>query len=191
MYKRLAAVVLAGVVGVGTITAQAQERGPRDGRNGGRDSMRENRGKHGGEKHGGGKRGGGKQMWSQMFGQLGLLNAQKEQIKPLMEKIKELSAGDKEQFKNYFESQKALIEADEFDEEAYRANIREAAQIKEDIAVKQALIKREIHAILTPVQKQKLNELFTEKKEHWEKMKKAKAKKSEGKGKSDKSCPKK
>jgi len=93
--------------------------------------------------------------------------------------MREVSTAGKDSYKEFFEAQKELIKAEQFDEEAYRLNIRKIAQHKEDIAVKQALIKREMHAVLTPIQKQKLDELTAETKEKWDAMKKEREEKSQ------------
>jgi len=197
MYKKMTAMVLAGMIGLVSQAQESSQQCPKGEQRGkcsiksrcgsmehGQRRMDELRGKYGmSGKHGecgkGGLRGskhsmGRGGMHGQMFSQLGLLNEQKEQIKVLTDKMREVCSADKDSYKEFFEAQKELIKAEKFDEEAYRSNIRKIAQIKEDMAVKQSLIKREIHAILTPTQKQKLDELTTEIKEKWEAMKKEK-----------------
>ena len=92
---------------------------------------------------------------------LELTDAQREQVKAIMESHRDAqkAAGDK-----MMEARKALhdaIAADAFDEAAIRAAAGAVAALDADAAVQQARIRAEIFAILTPEQVKKAKELRT------------------------------
>ena len=85
---------------------------------------------------------------------LDLSNEQKLKIKPLIEELQSLSPIKKDSTKQLYKSLKNIIEADSFDEKNYRKTYREIALIREDYAIRQALVKRKIYSLLTESQKE-------------------------------------
>lgn len=99
-------------------------------------------------------------MMKRVFEKLDLTEDQKSQVAALIDSIQQVTTSQRSQCKAIFREQKMLIEADEFDEAAYRINLQKVAVLKEDMAVKQALIKREIHALLNEKQKKLMDKYF-------------------------------
>jgi len=94
--------------------------------------------------------------------ELGLTDAQREQVKAVMEshRADQKAIGDRMQ-----KARKALhdaIAADTFDEAAIRAAAAEIGAVEADAAVLQARIHTEVVALLTPEQVKKAKELRTE-----------------------------
>lgn len=99
-------------------------------------------------------------MMQHLSHKLSLTDKQKSQIRPLILSFNKPPKIDSEKIKALVREQKALIESEHFDEQKFRKLYKQISAVKEDIAVKQALIKRQVYDLLTDEQKKKFETLF-------------------------------
>ena len=99
-----------------------------------------------------------------MFGQrmaqqLGLSDAQQQQIKGILETEQPKMQPLMQQLKQERQEMNALTESGTFDEAAVRAAAGKQAQTETDLAVERARVKSQIFAVLTPDQRTKAQEM--------------------------------
>lgn len=110
-----------------------------------------------------------------MFGQrmaqqLGLTDAQQQQIKSIMETEKPKMQPLMQQLKQERQQMNMLTDSGNFDEAAVRAAASKQAQTETDLAVERARVKSQIFAVLTPDQRTKAQEMqknFAGRRGHW------------------------
>lgn len=110
-----------------------------------------------------------------MFGQrmaqqLGLTEAQQQQIKSIMETEKPKMQPLMQELKQERQQMNALTDSGNFDEAAVRAAASKQAQSATDLAVERARVKSQIFAVLTPDQRTKAQEMeknFAGRRGHW------------------------
>jgi len=108
-------------------------------------------------------------MMKNVFDKLSLTDEQKAIIEEQLSSLKDIPHKNFEHFKTQREAQKALIDAEEFDETAFRENCRKSAKMKEDLSVKHALAKRKIRLCLTDEQKAEMDRMISNMKECYKK----------------------
>jgi Spy/CpxP family protein refolding chaperone len=99
-----------------------------------------------------------------MFGQrmaqqLGLSDAQQQQIKTIMQAEKPKIQPLMQELKQERQQMNSLTESGNFDEAAVRAAASKQAQTETDLAVERARVKSQIFAVLTPDQRTKAQEM--------------------------------
>ena len=110
-----------------------------------------------------------------MFGQrmaqqLGLTQAQQEQIKGILQSEKPKMQPLMQQLKQERQEMSSLTESGTFDEAAVRAAAGKQAQTETDLAVERARVKSQIFAVLTPDQRSKAQQMeksFAGRRGHW------------------------
>jgi Spy/CpxP family protein refolding chaperone len=110
-----------------------------------------------------------------MFGQrmaqqLGLTDAQQQQIKGILEAEKPKMQPLMQELKQERQQMNTLTESGNFDEAAVRSAASKQAQTETDLAVERARVKSQIFAVLTPDQRTKAQQLETQfegRRGHW------------------------
>jgi Spy/CpxP family protein refolding chaperone len=118
-------------------------------------------------KRGGHERG----MFGQrMAQQLGLTDAQQQQIKSILQAEKPKMQPLMQELKQERQQMNSLTDSGNFDEAAVRAAASKQAQTETDLAVERARVKSQIFAVLTPDQRTKAQEMeksFAGRRGHW------------------------
>ena len=96
---------------------------------------------------------------------LDLTPEQREQVKAIRAAEQEKIAPLREQMREEREQMRAIIEKQPFDEAAVRSLAAAQAEIRTEMFVSHARVKNQIHALLTPEQRQKAEELRSQMKE--------------------------
>jgi Spy/CpxP family protein refolding chaperone len=151
--SRMFAAVAAGVLMVGSLglaTAMAQQRGPMGPRGMGPD----------GPWHGGrGRVHGQMGRLGLPLGQLGLTEAQRDQVRAILESRRNEGRAMAEELRAARKALDAAVTAEMVDEGAIRTAHKELSKLLEDGAVQRARVRAEVWNVLTPEQKKRADEL--------------------------------
>lgn len=152
--NRTLATLAAGVLMVGTLglaTTFAQQRGPMGRRGMGPDGA------------GPGMRGravhGDMMRMGLPLGQLGLTEAQREQVRTIMQSHRDEARPMLEKMRAARQALRAAETADKVDEGAIRTAHKALSELQEDVAVQRARVRSEVWQVLTPEQKTRAGEL--------------------------------
>lgn len=103
-----------------------------------------------------------------MLGRLDLSDAQKEQVRTIVESHQDELRGLGQRGMNARQTLEAAVTADVFDEGAIRTSAAEVGAVEADMAVARARISAEVYQILTAEQQAKLKELRAQMRERME-----------------------
>lgn len=152
--QKTLATVAAGVLMVGTLglaTSFAQPRGPMGPRRMGPEGM------------GPGGRGrvaaGAMMRMGLPLGQLGLTEAQRDQVRTILQSHRDEARAAQEKLRAARQALRAAETANEVDEGAIRTAHKALSELQEDAAVQRARVRNEVWKVLTPEQKTRANEL--------------------------------
>lgn len=106
-----------------------------------------------------------KKMMKRMMKKLSLSEQQQEQIKTIKEQAKEQHEVLQASIKQFKEAEKVLVQAENFDEQAYIALHTESQQTFLDLALARAKTKNAIFNVLTTEQQEKWSNLKEKRKE--------------------------
>ena len=93
---------------------------------------------------------------------LNLTDAQREQVRQLMQQHREQSRGLFERVEAAHEGQRRAMEAIPFSEPQIRAAMQALAEVQTELALQQARLQSDIYALLTPEQQEQLKKIRTE-----------------------------
>lgn len=110
-----------------------------------------------------------KNMMKRMAKMLELSEQQQAQIKTIKEQAKDQNEILRDSMKKFRESEKALIQAEEFDEQAFLALQLVNQQIFSDMALNRAKTKHALFNVLTTEQQEKWQNKMKKRKERFEK----------------------
>jgi len=99
-------------------------------------------------------------MMDRIFGRMELSEQQQQEIRSLVTSMQQEFSLQHEKCKQLSQEQKQLIEAEIFNETLFREKLKQVSIIKEDTAVQQALIKRQIRVLLNDEQKDMFDSYF-------------------------------
>jgi Spy/CpxP family protein refolding chaperone len=94
-----------------------------------------------------------------MLGELGLSDAQREQVKQLTQQHREQARALFERVRAARAAERQATEAMPFSEPQLRAALQALGEVETELAVQQARLRNDIYAVLTPDQQAKLKEL--------------------------------
>jgi protein CpxP len=117
-------------------------------------------GDRGFERSQGDSHGGGHHMMKRMFSKLGLTEQQQEEVKAIREAAHASMKDNKGQFEGFRDQMKALVQAESFDEAAYRTLIESKQSHKVDMMVIKAKMKNGVWNVLTAEQQAEMAEMI-------------------------------
>lgn len=159
MKKIIATIMATAVLAMGTVFAIAQNTEKTEG-----DKAS---GKHSFGKHGHGKRGGRHGRGGMMFRGLDLTEAQKAQVKDIMEASRTKVRPIRESMKANRQKLNEVTTNGAFNETQVQALANEQANLSAQLLVERTRVKSQIFALLTPEQKAKAAEMRTQMKERF------------------------